>query len=269
MAMRTAFRTSNPALNSKSFGGFVGGSVGVDPRTASSRTAETGVPGAMTIQGTVDKTAILLALTIFAAIWPWKLLFDTRDPNVVLPWIMIGSVGGFVLALVTIFKKSWARVTAPLYAACEGLALGSISALFEVRYHGIAFQAMALTFGVLAIMLVAYKTKAIRATQGFKLGVIAATGAIALVYLLSMGLGMFGVHLGFLTSSGPLGIGISLLVVGVAALNLVLDFDVVEQGARAGAPKYMEWYGAFGILVTLVWLYLEILRLLAKLNNRR
>jgi uncharacterized YccA/Bax inhibitor family protein len=261
MAMKTAFRTSNPALSSKSFGGFVG----VDPRTASSHTETR----AMTIQGTVDKTAILLAVTIFAAIWPWKLLFETRDPNVVLPWMMIGSIGGFVLALVTIFKKSWAPVTAPLYAAAEGLALGSISAMFEVRYHGIAFQAMALTFGVLAVMLVAYKTKAIRATEGFKLGVIAATGAIALVYLLSMVLGMFGVHMGFMYSSGPLGIGISLVVVVIAALNLVLDFDVVEQGARAGAPKYMEWYGAFGSLVTLVWLYLEILRLLAKLNDRR
>ncbi|HEY4392940.1 MAG TPA: Bax inhibitor-1/YccA family protein [Polyangia bacterium] len=264
MAMRTAFRTSNPALNSKSFGGFVG----VDPRTATSR-PETEATGTMTIQGTVDKTAILLAVTVFAAIWPWKLFFETHDFNVVVPFVMIGMLGGFVLALITIFKKSWARVTALLYAACEGLTLGGISALFEVRYHGIAFQAMALTFGVLAIMLVAYKTKAIRATEGFKLGVIAATGAIALVYVLSMVLGMFGVHMGFLTSSGPLGIGISLLVVGVAALNLVLDFDVVEQGARAGAPKYMEWYGAFGILVTLVWLYLEILRLLAKLNNRR
>ncbi len=261
MAMKAAFRTSNPALSSKSFGGFVG----VDPRTASSHTETR----AMTIQGTVDKTAILLAVTIFAAIWPWKLLFETRDPNVVLPWMMIGSLGGFVLALVTIFKKSWAPVTAPLYAAAEGLALGSISAMFEVRYHGIAFQAMALTFGVLAVMLVAYKTKAIRATEGFKLGVIAATGAIALVYILSMVLGAFGVHVGLLTSSGPLGIGISLVVVVIAALNLVLDFDVVEQGARAGAPKYMEWYGAFGILVTLVWLYLEILRLLAKLNDRR
>jgi uncharacterized YccA/Bax inhibitor family protein len=265
MAMRTAFRTSNPALNSKSFGGFVG----VDPRTASSHTETR----AMTVQGTVDKTAILLAVTIFAAIWPWKMLFDAPDPGsgagAVMPLLMIGSLGGFVVALVTIFKKEWARVTAPLYAACEGLALGGISALFELRYHGIAFQAMALTFGVLAVMLVAYKTKAIRPTEGFKRGVIAATGAIVLVYLLSMVLGMFGVHMGFMYSSGPLGIGISLLVVGVAALNLVLDFDVVEQGARAGAPKYMEWYAAFGILVTLVWLYLEILRLLAKLNDRR
>ncbi|HEX3905700.1 MAG TPA: Bax inhibitor-1/YccA family protein [Polyangia bacterium] len=263
MAMRTAFRTSNPALSSKSFGGFVA----VDPSapSTSSRTETR----AMTIQGTVDKTAILLAITIFAAIWPWRMLFETRDPSAVVPWLMFGTLGGFVTAMVTIFKKSWAPVTAPIYAVCEGLALGGISAMFELRYHGIAFQAMALTFGVLAVMLVAYKTKAIRATEGFKLGVIAATGAIALVYLLSMVLGMFGVHMGFMYSSGPLGIGISLVVVVVAALNLVLDFDVVEQGARMGAPKFMEWYGAFGILLTLVWLYLEILRLLSKLNDRR
>src|SRR5437667_5956938 len=144
MAMRTAFRTSNPALNSKSFGGFVG----VDPRTATSQPAT----GAMTIQGTVDKTAILLAVTIFTAIWPWRLLFEARDPGVVMPWLLIGALGGFVTAMVTIFKKSWAPVTAPIYAACEGLALGSISALFELRSHGIAFQAMALTFGTLAVM---------------------------------------------------------------------------------------------------------------------
>ncbi|HLK89313.1 MAG TPA: Bax inhibitor-1/YccA family protein [Polyangia bacterium] len=261
MAMRPAFRTSNPAFSSKSFGGFVG----VDPRTASSATEAR----AMTVQGTVDKTAILLAITVFAAIWPWKMFFDSRDPGVVGPWLMLGLVGGFITAMVTIFKKSWAPVTAPLYAACEGLALGGLSAMFELRYHGIALQAVALTFGTLAVMLVAYKTKAIRATEGFKLGVIAATGGVALFYLFAMVMSLFGVHMGFMSSSGPLGIVISLVVVGIAALNLVLDFDVVEQGARAGAPRYMEWYGAFGILMTLVWLYLEMLRLLAKLNNRR
>ena len=266
MAARTAFRTSNPAFSSKSFGGFVA----VDPNAPNAPNASTRTGArAMTIQGTVDKTAILLAITIFAAIWPWRTLFETRDPGTVVPFMLVGALGGFIVAMVTIFKKSWAPVTAPIYAACEGLALGSISAMFEVRYHGIAFQAMALTFGVLAVMLIAYKTRLIKATEGFKLGVIAATGAIALVYLLSMVLGMFGVHMGFMSSSGPLGIGISLVVVFVAALNLVLDFDVVEQGARMGAPKFMEWYGAFGILVTLVWLYLEMLRLLAKLNDRR
>jgi uncharacterized YccA/Bax inhibitor family protein len=223
----------------------------------------------MTIQGTVNKTAILLAVVMVAAIWPWKLFFDSRDPSMVLQWLLIGTIGGFIIALITIFKKSWASITAPLYAVFEGLALGSVSALYEARYPGIVFQAMALTFGTLATLLIAYKTRAIKATENFKLGVIAATGAIALVYVVSMVLGLAGVQVGFMHSAGWLGIGISLLVVFVAALNLVLDFDFIEKGAAQGAPKYMEWYGAFGLLVTLVWLYLEILRLLSKLNRRR
>ena len=253
---KAAFRTSNPALSAKSFGGFVG--VGVRSDAA-----------VMTIQGTVDKTAILLAIVTATAIWPWRLFFESGDPSVVLPWLGLGALGGFVTALVTIFKKPWAKATAPIYAVCEGLALGSISAMYEARYPGIVFQSMALTFGTLATILVAYKTRAIRATEGFKMGVIAATGAIVLVYLASFILQMFGVTVGFMHSSGWLGIGISLVVVVIAALNLVLDFDLIETGAKQGAPKYMEWYGAFGLLVTLVWLYLEILRLLAKLNRRR
>ena len=171
--------------------------------------------------------------------------------------------------MLTIFKKTWAPATAPIYAACEGLVLGSTSALFELRYPGIVLRSVALTFGVLLTLLIAYRSGAIRATPGFRRGVIAATGAIVLVYLSSFVLGLFGVNLGFLNSSSPLGIGISLVVVGIAALNLVLDFDFIEQGAKTGAPKYMEWYAAFGLIVTLVWLYLEILRLLSKLNDRR
>ncbi len=257
--MRTAFRTSNPALSSKSFGGFVA----VDPGAR-------GVSreGSMTVQGTVDKTAILLAIAIVAAILPWRLYFGSRNPELLVPWIAIGAVGGFVTALVTIFKKTWAPATAPIYAACEGLFLGGISATFEVGHPGIVFQAMALTFGTLAVLLVAYKTRLIKATENFKLGVVAATGAICLVYFASMLLGFFGVNVGFIYSAGPLGIGISLFVVVIAALNLVLDFDFIEQGAARGAPKFMEWYGAFGLLVTLVWLYLEILRLLSKLSRR-
>jgi uncharacterized YccA/Bax inhibitor family protein len=262
MAMRTAFRSSNPALGSKSFGGFVGAAV--DPAAPGEARST-----AMTIQGTVDKTAILLAVTTIVAIWPWRLFFRTGDPELLFPWLAIGSIGGFVTALATIFKKSWAPATAPIYAACEGLALGSLSALFEVRYPGIVLRSMALTFATLGVMLVAFRTKAIRATEGFKLGVVAATGAIALVYLGSMILGLFGVNVGLWSSASPLSIGISLVVVVVAALNLVLDFDVIQQGAARGAPKYMEWYGAFGLLVTLVWLYLEMLRLLSKLNQRR
>jgi uncharacterized YccA/Bax inhibitor family protein len=256
--MRPAFRTSNPAFSAKSFGGFVSTGAGTRAETS-----------AMTVQGTVDRTAILLAIVVATAILPWRLFFEARNPEVVLPWLAIGTLGGFVLALVTIFKKSWAPISAPIYAACEGLALGSLSSLFEARYPGIVIQAVALTFGTMLTLLVAYKTRAIRATDGFKRGVIAATGGVALVYLASWILGMFGVNLGFMHSSSPLGIGVSLLVVIIAALNLVLDFDLVETGARQGAPKYMEWYAAFGLLVTLVWLYLEILRLLAKLNDRR
>jgi uncharacterized YccA/Bax inhibitor family protein len=255
--MMKAFRTANPALSSKSFGGFVGTGVQVDAGDA------------MTIQGTVNKTAILLAVVVVAAIWPWKLFFGSGDPSLVLPWLYVGALGGFVVALITIFKKSWAPALSPVYAALEGLALGSVSAIYEARYPGIVFQAVALTIGTLATMLIAYKTRAIKATENFKLGVVAATGAIALVYVMSAVLGLFGINVGFMHSSGWLGIGISLLVVFVAALNFVLDFDFIEKGAEQGAPKYMEWYGAFGLLVTLVWLYLEILRLLSKLNRRR
>jgi len=171
--------------------------------------------------------------------------------------------------MVTIFKKEWAGITAPIYALVEGVFLGIISALFEQKYPGIVTQAVMLTFGTLFCLLLAYKSKLIKVTQNFRLGVIAATGAVALFYFLSLILGFFGIHIPFIHQSGPLGIGFSLVVVVIASLNLVLDFDFIEQGAQMGAPRYMEWYGAFGLLVTLIWLYLEILRLLAKLNSRR
>jgi uncharacterized YccA/Bax inhibitor family protein len=261
MSMRTALRSSNPALGAKSFGGFVAGD-GAAATVGAGR-------GVMTIQGTVDKTAILLAVATIAALWPWRLFFRTGDPELLFPWLAAGSIGGFVVALSTIFKKSWAPVTAPLYAAFEGVALGSISALFEVRYPGIVLRSMALTFATLGVMLVAFRTKAIPPTERFKLGVVAATGAIALVYLASAVMSLFGVHVGLWQSTGAVGIAISLVVVVVAALNLVLDFDMVQQGAAQGAPKYMEWYGAFGLLVTLVWLYMEVLRLLAKVRDNR
>jgi uncharacterized YccA/Bax inhibitor family protein len=180
-----------------------------------------------------------------------------------------GFVGGFVVALATIFKPNWSPITAPIYALLEGFALGGISAVFEKTYHGIALQAVGLTLGVLFVMLLAYKTGMIRATQGFKIGVIAATGGIAVFYLVEMVLSFF-FHFQFSTINGGgfWGIAFSLFVVVIAALNLVLDFDVIETGVRGGAPKYMEWYGGFGLMVTLIWLYLEMLRLLAKANRR-
>jgi uncharacterized YccA/Bax inhibitor family protein len=178
-------------------------------------------------------------------------------------------LAGLVLALFTIFKKEWSAFTAPAYAVAEGLSLGAVSALFEVRYPGIVLQAVGLTFGTLAALLVAYKTGVIKATENFKLGVVAATGAIALFYLFGFVLRLFGITMPLIHSSGTFGILFSLGVVVVAALNLVLDFDFIEEGAARGAPKYMEWYAAFGLMVTLVWLYLEVLRLLSKLQDRR
>ncbi len=247
--MAAPLRTSNPALNEKAFRGEV---------TLGGET--------MTLQGTVNKTGVLLLCVVATAAWTWGLA-HSETPEAAYPWMIGGILGGFVTALATIFKRSWAPITAPLYALFEGLALGGISAAFERSYHGIAAQAVGLTFGVLFAMLVAYKTGVIRATEKFKLGVMAATGGIAVFYLVAMILNLFHVNVGVLYGHGPWAIGFSLFVVAIAALNLVLDFDMIETGVRIGAPKYMEWYGAFGLMVTLIWLYLEILRLLA--NSRR
>jgi uncharacterized YccA/Bax inhibitor family protein len=159
-------------------------------------------------------------------------------------------------------------VTAPAYAALEGLALGGVSAMLETRFPGIAIQSVSLTFGTLLVLLLAYRSGLIPVTQKLRLGIVAATGGVAVFYLLEMILGIFGVHFTSINGSGFIGIGFSLIVVGIAALNLVLDFDFIESGVRGGAPKYMEWYGAFGIMLTLVWLYIEILNLLTKLRSR-
>jgi uncharacterized YccA/Bax inhibitor family protein len=184
-------------------------------------------------------------------------------------YTMVGAFGGFIVAMVTIFKKEWSPVTAPIYALLEGLFLGAFSAMMELRFPGIAIQSVALTFGTCFCMLLAYRSGMIRATQRFTVGVIAATGGIALLYFASIILGFFHVQIPGIFGSGPIGILFSLGVVVIAALNLILDFSFVEEGAAHGAPKYMEWYSAFGLMVTLIWLYLEIVRLLGKLNSRR
>jgi len=241
-------RTSNPALNSNTFN--TGHAFGED----------------MTLSGAVNKTGILLICVVATAAWSWSRFVSA--PESVLPLLAMGAIGGFVIALVTVFKKEWSPVTAPLYALLEGLALGSISALYEARFHGIVLQAVGLTFGTLFALLMAYRSGLIRATENFKLGVVAATGGIMLLYLVEFVLGFFGIHFAAINGSGAIGIGFSVLVVIIAALNLVLDFDFIENGVRAGAPKYMEWYAAFGLMVTLIWLYLEILRLLAKSRRR-
>ena len=181
------------------------------------------------------------------------------------------QIVGFIVALITVFKKSWAPITVPIYAIAEGFVLGGISFLYSAQYEGIVSNAIFLTLGILISLLMLYKSGYVKATENFKLGVFAATGGIALVYLANFIMGFFGSSIGVLNpmNSSLLSIGFSLFVVVIAALNLVLDFDFIEKGVENGAPKYMEWFGAFGMLVTLIWLYLEILRLLAKLNNRR
>ncbi|HEY1580149.1 MAG TPA: Bax inhibitor-1/YccA family protein [Terracidiphilus sp.] len=251
------FKTSNPALGSKTFEdaarGF-GGAIDVTNR--------------MTLNGTVNRTAVLLLCALASASYTWYSFMQTRDAGSVGGLLMLGVFGGFIAALITIFKQSWAPVTAPIYALCEGLFLGGISAIFELRYPGIAIQAVGLTFGTLFTMLVLYATGLIRVSNKLRIGIIAATGGIALFYLLEMILGLFGINFVAVNGSGPIGIAFSLFVCAIAALNLVLDFDFIEQGVNYGAPKYMEWYGAFGIMVTLVWLYLEILRLLSKMRSR-
>ena len=220
----------------------------------------------MTLQGAVNKTITLLALVVIGAGFTWNLFYN-QGSAAVQPWMMGGLFGGFVVAMVTIFKQSWAPVLAPVYAGLEGLALGGISAFFEVRFPGIVLQAVALTFGVLFCLLIAYKSRLIQVTQNFRLGVVAATGGIAVVYLIGFVGSFFGWQIPYIHESGVIGIGFSLFVVVIASMNLVLDFDFIERG-HGVAPKYMEWYAAFGLIVTLVWLYLEILRLLSKLRDR-
>ncbi|MFY9689074.1 MAG: Bax inhibitor-1/YccA family protein [Candidatus Acidiferrales bacterium] len=248
--MTGLFKTSNPALNEKTF----------------QRSIALGGE-AMTLQGTVNKTGFLLFLTSATAAWTWWLA-STQSAAAAAPWMIGGLIAGLVFAIATIFKKEWSPITAPLYALAEGLALGGISASLEQAYKGIAIQALGLTLGVTLVMLMLYTSGILRATPRFTVGVIAATGGVFVVYLVDMVLGFFGHHVPLLNSAGPLGIGISVVIVIVAALNLILDFGFVETGVHAGAPKYMEWYGAFGIMVTLVWMYIEMLRLLSKIRER-
>lgn len=250
MSAHLAMRSGNPALTADTFLG----------ERAFAREDR------MTIQGAVGKTALSLGILLAAATWTWSL--GPADPRTG-GLVMLGAIGGLVVAVATIFKKTWAPYTTPAYAALEGLVLGGVSAMFEARYPGIAAQAIFLTMGTLGGLLLAYRSGLIAVTENFRLGLFAATGGIAIVYVVGFVLSFFGMSIPLIHGSGMVGILFSLFVVGVAALNLVLDFDFIEQGAERGAPQYMEWYAAFGLLVTLVWLYLEILRLLSKLQDRR
>ncbi len=223
---------------------------------------------AMSLNGTLAKIGILLLLTMLTAAFAWSQSVTAEGPTAAAPLYLWGGViGGFVLALVTTFKKEWAPVTAPLYAILEGFFLGAISGIYAFLYQGIVIQAVMLTFGTLCALLFAYRSGMIKVTDKFRAGVVAATGGIVLIYLATLGLGLFGIHIPYIHESGLIGIGFSLVVVTVAALNLVLDFDLIETGISHGAPKYMEWFAGFALLVTLVWLYIEFLRLLSKLRD--
>ena len=212
----------------------------------------------MTLDGTVNKTGILLTLCVGGAYFGWN------SPGLVIPSILIG----LVIAIFTIFRPKNSPYTAPAYAAIEGVALGGITMIFEAQYPGIGIQAIGLTFGILASLLFCYKSGIIKPTENFRLMIFAGTMGILILYLVSFIMRFFGISIGFIHSNGLFGIGFSLFVVAIAALNLVLDFDFIEEGAEKGMPKYLEWYGAFSLMVTLIWLYLEILRLLAKIRSR-
>ena len=243
------FRSGNPALSAKTFRQF-----------AASNT------DSMTIMGTVHKTALSLLLLMSTALFTWNLpVGDSRATGL----MILGLIGGLVLAFITIFKKHLSPYTVPAYSLLEGLALGGISKTFEAMYPGIVNQAVFLTFGTLGALLFAYRSGLIKPTENLKLGIAAATGGVAFVYFASFILGLFGVSVPLIHGNSNMSILFSLVVVGIAAMNLVLDFDFIEEGAENGAPKFMEWYGAFGLLVTLIWLYLELLRLLSKLYSRR
>ena len=244
-------RTSNPALKDEYFQR--------DPAATAA--------GAMTLNGTTTKSFVLVLLAIFSAAFTWR-EYMSGNTGILMPAILVGGIGGFIIAMVTIFKPRFAPVTAPLYAVFEGLLLGAISARYEQAWAGLPMQAVGLTFMVFVAMLTVYRTGLIKVTEKFRFGVFAATGGIALFYLLSIVLSFFGIRIPMVHEAGIVGIGFSLVVVTVAALNLVLDFDFIERGVAARAPGYMEWYGAFGLLVTLVWLYLEMLRLLSKIQRR-
>ena len=262
-AINTFGRSGNPAFK-RNFdqGGFRTQSSS-DMNTASGfRTSSSTVENTnlMTLDGAVNKTGILLALCFSGAFVGWNF------PALAIPCALLG----FVLAMVTIFRSpEKVASTAPFYAIAQGIFLGGVTMMFEGMYPGIAVQALGLTFGITVSLLFCYKSGLIKPTENFKLMIVSATAGIAILYLVSFIMSMFGSPISFIHSNGLMGIGFSVFVVGIAALNLVLDFDFIEEGAEVGLPKYMEWYGAFSLMVTLVWLYLEILRLLAKIDSRR
>ncbi|MDB6067074.1 MAG: rane protein [Pedosphaera sp.] len=216
----------------------------------------------MNLEGVVNKTGILLLLCLAAGAFSWS------QPQLQGLFIYGGLIGGTITFLIGMFKPSSTPFTAPLYAVFEGLCLGALSQLINVRFPGIMVNALLLTFGVLAVMLFLYVTRIIRVTSTLVKGVLMATAAVALVYVVDMIMGMFGTRVPYIHETGMIGVTISLVIVGIAAFNLLIDFAVIENNIRQRAPKYMEWYCGMALLVTIVWLYLELLRLLSKLRSR-
>ncbi|MBC7904876.1 MAG: Bax inhibitor-1/YccA family protein [Gemmatimonadaceae bacterium] len=248
------FKSGNPALSEKSF----------EKTLIIDSNSEV-----MTERGTLNKFILMALLLMGTASITWSAYYQGKD---VMPWIIGGAIGGIIIAIILVFKKQWGSVLAPLYALCEGAFVGGISAYYSFAFEtiapGIVMQAVALTFGAVIAMFALYRFGVIKATEKFKSVIFIATAAIGIFYLIAFFLRMGGVQMAFLHEGSMLGIGFSVFVVAIAALNLILDFDMIEKGAAMGAPKYMEWYGAFGLMVTIVWLYIEILRLLGKLNSR-
>jgi uncharacterized YccA/Bax inhibitor family protein len=251
------FQSGNPTLTQKIF------------NNAATRNAA--IQGTMSVRGTMNKFGFMLLMLIGAATYTWN-LYQTGNPGQMQILMMVGIFGGMIAAFAIIFKPTWAPYIAPAYGLLEGLFIGGISAImndaFQKSYPGLVMQAVGLTFGVAIAMFLLYNFRVIRATEKFKSILFSATLGIGIFYLLTMIFGMFGVSMPFMYDASPLGIGISLFVVAIAALNLIMDFDMIEQGAEQGAPKFMEWYGAFGLMVTIVWLYIEILKLLSRFARR-
>ena len=248
------FKSGNPALSEKAFQSAI----------------VTDTQNVMTVRGTLNKFGFLFVMMMASAVFSWKYYYDGAN---VMPLLLTGAIGGLIVAIVITFKKEWSAYLAPAYGLLEGLFVGSISAYydyaFRTTYPGIVMHAVGITFAVTIAMFLLYNFRIIQATQKFKAVIFTATAGIAIFYLLTWVLSFFGISIPFFYQGSALGIGFSLFVVAIAALNLILDFDMIEQGAAQGAPKYMEWYGGFGLLVTLVWLYLEILRLLSKISSRK
>ena len=219
----------------------------------------------MTLNGTINKTFVLFGLLLLTAYFSWTYSLS----GVINPRILIigGAIGGFILAIITIMKPANSPITAPIYALVEGVFIGAISAMYSTFYSGIVMQAIGLTLSIFLIMLLLYKMGVISATPKFKKGIIIATGGVMIFYLLNFVARLFGGGIS-LFNLGIVGIGISLVIIVIASMNLILDFDMIEKNIQTGQPKYVEWFAAFGMMVTLVWLYLEILRLLALLSRR-